>query len=523
MKISPWLGALLVALLAVFAVAPLTYPGFFESQSGFLPSFRVQHLSPAGLVDRVDPVRSEGGLAYWLAWPFLKLSGVGVTAVKWGYGLSFVLGALAVYSWSRRRLGSEGGALAAVVYTYLPWHLATVYLRGAYAEAWLWVLWPALLLAWEARLRHGTALVRLAGVALGAATLLVQPGLTFLFLVLLVPYAVAVWRVRWWPARIVAVLLAMGLLVFGAWVVAMGADGQALAAPDGFLYPFQLLSASWDQGLAGGALPYQLGVVAVGLTIAALALWALRDKQAEALGDPGGEPASTFALRPALAFWLVALIAVLFFTLRASAPLWRAFHLGSLVAYPWQLLALAGLPLAFLAGSVTRLDRRLAERPVWAGLAALAILASYAYLAPRFTRVDPGAQPVAEFQPAGAVVPPIQMLVVDVSPAAGITSTVTLTLTWQALATVPEDYTVFVHLLANGTKIAQSDAWPCGGECPTSGWRPGVIVVDRHPIALPPGAPPGPYRLAVGLYLQASGERVPVVGRDDSTVYVDVR
>jgi len=523
MKRSPWLGALLVVLLAVMAVAPLTYPGFFESQSGFLPSFRLQHLSPASVVDRVDPVRGEGGLAYWLAWPFLKLSGRGVIAVKWGYGLSFVFGALAVYGWARRWLGSEGGALAAVVYTYLPWHLATVYLRGAYAEAWLWVLWPALLLAWEARLRRGTALVRLAGVALGVAALLVQPGLSFFFLVFLVPYAVAVWRVRWWAARVVAVVLAMGLLVFGAWVAASVAGGQAAAAPAGLLYPFQLLSAAWDQGLSGDGLPYQLGVVAVGLSIAALALWAARAKQTGAPEDPGDEHASLLSLSPALTFWLVALLVILFLTLRPSAPLWRALHLGSLVTHPWQPLALAGLPLAFLAGSVTRLDRRLAERPVWAGLAALAILASYAYLAPHFTRVDPGAQPVAEFQPAGTVLPPIQLLVAGMGPAAGITSTVTLTLTWQALATVPEDYTVFVHLLAAGTKLAQSDARPCGGECPTSGWRPGAIVVDRHPIVLPPNAPPGPYRLAVGLYLLATGERVPVVGRDDGTVTIDVR
>jgi hypothetical protein len=518
-----WQGALLAVLLAVFAVAPLSYPGFFEAQSGFLPSFRVHHLSPAGAVDRADPVRGEGGLAYWLTWPFLRLSGSGVTAVKWGYGLAFVLGALAVYGWVRRWLGSEGGVLAAVVYTYLPWHLATVYLRGAYAEAWLWVLWPALLLAWEAKVHRASPVVRLAGVALGIAALLVQPGLTFLFLLLLVPYAVAIWRVRWWPARVVAVMLAMGLLVFGAWVAASVTDGQAAAAPDGFIYPFQLLSAVWDQGLAGDGLPYQLGVVAVGLTIAALALWAIRDKQAGSPEGTGDEPAPPFPLRPALAFWLVALLVVLFFTLRPSAPLWRAFHLGSLVAYPWQLLALAGLPLAFLAGSVARLDRRLAERPVWAGLAALAILASYAYLAPRFTRVDPGARPVAEFQPAGAASPSIDLLEVEVSPAAEVTSTLSLTLTWQALAPVPEDYTVFAHLLVGDEKLAQADARPCEGGCPTNAWRPGEIVVDWHRFALPPGAPAGPYRLAVGLYLLATGERVPVVGRDDGTVYLDVR
>jgi hypothetical protein len=192
------------------------------------------------------------------------------------------------------------------------------------------------------------------------------------------------------------------------------------------------------------------------------------------------------------------------------------------VAQPWQLLALAGLPLAFLAGSVVRLDRRLAERPVWAGLVALAVLASYGYLAPRFTRVDPGARPVAEFLPAAAAAP-VQLLEAEMGPPAEITSTLTLTLTWQALAPVAEDYTVFVHLLAKDTKVGQADTRPCGGECSTQEWRTGELVVDRHEIVLQPGSPPGPYRVALGLYLLATGERVPVVGRDDGTVTLDVR
>jgi hypothetical protein len=37
-----------------------------------------------------------------------------------------------------------------------------------------------------------------------------------------------------------------------------------------------------------------------------------------------------------------------------------------------------------------------------------------------------------------------------------------------------------------------------------------------------PGAPPGPYRLAIGLYMLDSGERAAIVGRDDKTVFVDV-
>jgi hypothetical protein len=524
MRFSPLAGALLALLLAVFAVAPLAYPGFFESQSGFQASFRVQQLQAVGVLDPANPVRGEGVLPYYLAWPFFRLSGSGVVAVKWGYGLAFALGALAVYAWARLRLGNEGGVLAAAVYTYLPWHLATVYLRGAYAEAWLWTLWPAALLAWEAPVRRGRWAVRLAGVLLAAAACLAQPGLTFLFLVLMVPYAVAVWRVRWWPARAAAVLAAAGLLLGGARMAAVLGGPRAETRPaEGFLYPYQLLSAAWTQDLSGDALPYQLGAAAVALAIVALGLWAAGRREAGAPRGPGdGQPALP-RLAPALWFWLSALLVALLLTLRLSAPLWSALWLGSLVVRPWQLLALVGLPLAFLAGSAVRVDRRLAEWPLWAGLVALVILASYFYLVPRFTQVDPGAAPLAELRVAEAEGPAIHLLAAEVTPAAGITSTIVLTLTWQTLAPLETDYTVFVHLLAGETKVAQADSWPCGGECPTHEWQSGEIVVDVHEITLPARLQAGPYRVALGLYDGVTGERVAVAGREDGTVFVDVR
>jgi hypothetical protein len=188
------------------------------------------------------------------------------------------------------------------------------------------------------------------------------------------------------------------------------------------------------------------------------------------------------------------------------------------------LLALAGLPLAFLAGSVVRLDQRLAELPIWAGLVALVVLASYPLLAARFTQVDPGAEPVALFQPAEAGAPQLMLLDAEITPPSEITPTLTLTLTWQAVDPVSEDYTVFVHVLANGDeqKVAQRDARPCDGECPTDGWQPGEIIEDRHELAIDPTALAGPFRLAAGLYVLDTGERVAVVGRDDATVYLDV-
>jgi hypothetical protein len=105
-----------------------------------------------------------------------------------------------------------------------------------------------------------------------------------------------------------------------------------------------------------------------------------------------------------------------------------------------------------------------------------------------------------------------------------------LTLTWPAVEPLDGDYTVFLHVLAEeDRRVAQRDARPCDGECPTDTWQPGAIVLDRHQLELAPTAgadpsqiPAGPYRLAAGLYLLDTGERATVVGREDGTVYLNV-
>ncbi len=88
---------------------------------------------------------------------------------------------------------------------------------------------------------------------------------------------------------------------------------------------------------------------------------------------------------------------------------------------------------------------------------------------------------------------------------------VQLTLLWQALNSPPLDYAVFVHLLdSNNAIVAGSDAQPVNHTYPTTIWTPGERILDPHTLPTPDSLPPGPYRLAIGLYDQPSGERLPV-------------
>jgi hypothetical protein len=89
---------------------------------------------------------------------------------------------------------------------------------------------------------------------------------------------------------------------------------------------------------------------------------------------------------------------------------------------------------------------------------------------------------------------------------------VPLTLFWRARKLVPENLKVFAHLLnAKGELVAQRDSEPVGGLRPTSGWEVGEAIEDRLGVLLPNELPGGDYRIVVGLYDPATGDRLPVM------------
>ncbi len=87
-----------------------------------------------------------------------------------------------------------------------------------------------------------------------------------------------------------------------------------------------------------------------------------------------------------------------------------------------------------------------------------------------------------------------------------------VTLTWRADGRPSRGYTVFVHLISESGQIAtQGDGPPQGGEYPTSFWDAGERIADTHILTIPPDAPPGQYRLYLGLYVLETGERLPIL------------
>ena len=96
-------------------------------------------------------------------------------------------------------------------------------------------------------------------------------------------------------------------------------------------------------------------------------------------------------------------------------------------------------------------------------------------------------------------------------------ATLRVKLNWRALAAMPEDYTVFVHLLDDqGKTIAQDDNQPQLGAYPTSFWDAGEQIADEYALAIPADTPNGQYRIQIGVYRAADGSRLPVRNGGDA-------
>jgi hypothetical protein len=562
----PHPAAWLALLLPVFAWAQLTYPGYFEFHSGFVPIFNLndllRHLGDPAWAPAIgqpyDLLRGEGALAYRLA-ALIRLAGASsVTAVKGIFAAGMLAGAVGMFGWARRRLGSWPALLAGVVYAFTPVVLATVTVRGAFAEAALlgimpWVLWAADASVTPGRGRSALAL------ALGlGAVFWMQAGLALWLAAVLLVYILLQPRgdggephrrtpvtglIGWAGGVLLGVA---GLLPL---ILARGiGGGTPVVFIEHLVYPYQLLLTGWGMGpsIPGpyDTLTFNLGVIAFGLAV--LSMLPLAGRAADSPADTQDPvDSSPAAIRKAQIIAAALLLVTVFLSATWAAALWRLLPgLARTLTYPWQLLLLATPWLAWLAGAGGRAleglfsaelgsirdsgreNRRsggeIKALALFGALVALVLLSSYAFLNPPTI-----ANPISGSAAALFGDNEIALLDARVTGIAGPGRRTTITARWQALRPLDNDYTVFVHALtSDGTRRAQVDTMPQDGKLPTSQWRPGEVVTDRYALTFNSDAPATQdYRYLLGLYLWQTGQRLPAgtvenPGQEDDKVVI---
>ncbi|MGQ9518153.1 MAG: glycosyltransferase family 39 protein, partial [Anaerolineae bacterium] len=330
--------------LSIFAWMPLLAPGyFFQAHDAphtvfFLHAFD-KALRDGYLIPRwaTDFALGYGyplfifyaPLAYYVAEGF-HLLGAGLTvAVKLTYVLGFFLSTVSMYFLGRRLFGRSAGLLAAMLYTYVPYHLVDVYVRCDLAESFAYLFLPLTLLGMLEVVEQGSRRsVALAGLAY-AGLMLTHNGTALIFTPLLAGYVLFLLirqglGMGWGrAARAAGLALAAGLLGVGIsgffflpallereYIVQEQWIQGSFGYYKHFVFAGQLLSSFWGYGYAGEGLademPFQLGLFPVLLSLAAVVLRRrLRGRRADRN------------------FFLTATGVVILFMLPLSAPLWK--------------------------------------------------------------------------------------------------------------------------------------------------------------------------------------------------------
>ncbi|MDM8527907.1 hypothetical protein QUF58_06780 [Anaerolineales bacterium HSG24] len=540
---------ILATILPIFLIAPLFYPGYIETHIGYIPLWNIADLKAnignlfwqPHIVTNVSLFKSGGLLPYYIA-ALLPVSPL--TGFKLVIALGWVSGSVGMFLWLKSWFGESGALIAALVYCYLPYQIATVYVRGAWSESFFLGLLPGVILV-------STYLVTSPKWKLlpFAATGWLALGLTHLGLTMWALAFVTVLLIVVHPRQLFLPLISMLTGTFMAttisWLILTPTFTNNVIFADHLLYPFQLLSAHWGNGasLSGWAdgLPFQLGMISVGLTILTVTMWQTQPVL----------PAEISRRDRRLIFFLIAGLFFIGLTLTVARPFWQLPITGTLsslfLTYPWQLLGFSGLCFAVISGAALWVEPQLSHLPLLASLILMIVLGSYAYLEPTFipTNQIPSA-------PAG-IIGNNELLLLEptftvktTGDTAGLNTgettlplvvhgdlvpqdTLYFNLIWQPLTNFEQNWKLFIHLVdSNDNVLAQFDGYPQFVKDPntesylTSQWIPGQQIADRYPLQLPSEMPPGPYRIYVGLYDETTFARLPVATDSNGRVILAV-
>lgn len=368
-NIAPFL---IIIALSFWVIKPLFVSGFFpmhdDEQVGRLyelnQAIRAGHIPP-----RIVPNLGFGygypffnfypPFAYYVAEIFKILGFSYILSIKLMIGLGFILAGICMYIFCKEYLNKLGSIVAAVAYTYTPYHALDVYVRGALPEFWSFVFLP--LIFWSYTRLHKTGMHRyiiLAGIfcALLILThnLVAMMSSIFILIYLLFLLKSNKDKKSFIMHCLISLILALSLSAY-FWIPSFFEKKYTLVdiltkeLADyklHFVYIRQFWNSQWGYGgsiygLMDG-ISFEVGKVhiVVGALVFAFMLYFLKNKEKK--------------VSILFVFFILFFIS-LFLSTFHSQFIWSVFPSLWYIQFPWRFLIFATFTISFLTGAITLL------------------------------------------------------------------------------------------------------------------------------------------------------------------------
>ncbi len=263
-----------------------------------------------------------------------------------------LLGAIFMYLFISQRWGKVSGLVAATFYTYAPYHLLDIYVRGSVGEVVALGVFPGILWSYEkfmkeSRYRYFVIAACLLGLLILSHNIL---AMIFFPVFLIIEFFVIMSKTE--KVKRIQQLVAASLVGVGLaspfWLPAIlerkYVQGLQTSNPiDHFPELYKLIYSSWGYGFSGdngaGQMSFQIGIAGLFVVILAVILTFFVRK-----------------IRREVFFYFLILLLTIFFITPYSSWIWERLPLVNYVQFPWRLLSISTFLIALLSGLIVRRD-----------------------------------------------------------------------------------------------------------------------------------------------------------------------
>jgi hypothetical protein len=271
--------------------------------------------------------------------------------------IALVASGIAAYFWLKEFSDQRSATVAALLYMAMPYHLADIYMRGAFAEVWAFV-WLPLILLFTYRIVKGHIF---AGVGLSMSyALLIMTHLPTTLVFSVVPIAYALFaankklRVKTAAITLTALVVGMGLSAIYLLPALLTQENVSInrMATGYFSYNNWFLFSKWAISKEDKTVLLLLVIDMIVIAICAFVVSKTRLSEGH---------------RRLSRFWLAVAGASVFMMTELSKPLWWIFSPLQKLQFPWRfnvilcisLAALVALAISSLRGSLLAFPKRL--------------------------------------------------------------------------------------------------------------------------------------------------------------------